>query len=124
MFQTEIRNQKIFELLEEAAREAEPIQCSKHSSAIVYKKQVLAVATNSRKSHPLQRQFGGPDKIVLHSEVAAIVKVINLHGADILKKCSLYNFRLTKGGKVGISRPCAGCQRAIEAFGIRKVYWT
>lgn len=124
MFQTQTENKKIFDLLFDAASQTEPIQCSRHASAIVYKKQVLAVATNSRKSHPMQERFGGPNKIILHSETAAIVKVINMHGADILKKCSLWNLRLTTGGKIGISRPCASCQKAIDAFGIRKVFYT
>jgi cytidine deaminase len=124
MFQTQTSNKKIFDLLFEAASQAEPIQCSRHASAIIYKKQVLVVGVNSRKTHPLQERFGGPNKPVLHSETAAIVKVISLHGADILKRCSLWNLRLTKGGKVGISKPCASCQRAIDAFCIRKVFYT
>lgn len=124
MFQTQIKNQKVFDLLFDAASQADQIQGSRHSSALVYKRQVLAIGTNQKKSHPLQKRFGGEDKICLHSEIAAIVQVINQHGVEVLKSCSLYNLRLTKANRIGISKPCASCAKAIEAFGIRKVFYT
>ncbi len=124
MFRSTTQNEKLFSTLFEAAKTADLIQGSQHASAIVYRKQIIAIGLNSRKSHPLQRQFGGPEKIVLHSETAAIVKAINLHGSEILRHCSIWNLRLTKGGNVGNSKPCASCQKAIDAFGIKKVYWT
>lgn len=97
----------------------------RHASAITYKNRVLAVGVNQRKSHTLQRRFSGRDeKVWLHSEITAIVKVINRYGTKILKDCELYNLRLTRGGEIGISKPCEACQKAIEAFGIKKVHWT
>lgn len=114
----------MLDLLFDAARNAQPIQGSRHSSVLLFKKQVLSVGVNSLKSHPLQKKFGGEKKIFLHSEMSAIVQAINQHGSDVLQKCELYNLRLTKAGNVGLAKPCAACQRAIDAFKIRKVYWT
>jgi len=123
-FSTEITNQKIFDALFSAAQDAETIQCSRHASAIVYKRQILAIGRNSRKSHPMQARFGGENKICLHSEIDGIVRVINQHGADILKRCDLYNLRITKSGKIGLAKPCESCYKAVSAFGIKKVFWT
>ena len=123
-FDTSTKNDKLFSLLFDAAQTADLIQSSRHASAIIYKKQVLAVGVNSRKTHPLSCRFNGPDKICLHSELHAIIQVINQHGPEILKRCSLWNLRITKGGKIGSSKPCVGCQRAIDAFGIKEIFWT
>ena len=121
-FKTE--NRKIFDVLFETAKSSE-FEQHRHASAITYKNTLLAVGINKAKSHPLQKRFSeSDDRIQLHSEIDTIVQVINNHGADILKECSLYNLRLTKGGNIGISKPCDSCQRAIEVFGIERVYWT
>lgn len=102
MFQTEIKNDKVYSLLIEAAQTAEPIQRNRHSAAIVYKKRILTIGKNSRRSHPMQKLFG----------------------VDTLKRSSIYCLRLTKADKVAIIKPCASCRKAIDAFSIKKVFWT
>jgi tRNA(Arg) A34 adenosine deaminase TadA len=124
MFQTESRNSKIFDLLFNAAQEAEIVQTSRHASCILYKKQLLSVGKNSRKTHPLSVKFNGETKPCLHSELQAIISAINQHGVEILKRCDLYNLRITNSGKIGLAKPCPGCQKAIDSFGIRRVYYT
>ena len=117
-------NDRIFELLRAAAQRSE-FQQHRHSTAIVHKGKVLAVGINQKKSHTLQKQFSGRDtKIWLHSELAAMIKVINRYGPEILGDCELYNLRLTKGGNIGLAKPCETCSRAIDSFGIGKVFWT
>lgn len=123
-FNTATKNDRLFAMLFDAAQTAELIQGSRHASAITYKKQILALGVNSRKTHPLSSKYNGPEKVCLHSELAAIIQVINQHGSDILKRCSLWNLRLTKGGNIGTSKPCAGCQKAVDAFGIKRVFYT
>lgn len=124
MFQTEIKNDKVYSLLIEAAQTAEPIQRNRHSAAIVYKKRILTIGKNSRRSHPMQKLFGGEDRICVHAEVDAIIRCINLFGTETLKRSSIYCLRLTKADKVAISKPCASCRKAIDAFSIKKVFWT
>lgn len=63
-------------------------------------------------------------RIYLHAEMDAIIRTINNHGVEILKECDLHVIRLTKGNKLGMSKPCPGCQEAIKAFGIKNVYWS
>lgn len=81
---------------------------------------------NKYKSHPLMQEFN-PDnleKIYLHAEIDCIIRGINLFGVEWLKECSLYVLRIRKDGKIGNSKPCKGCMRAIEAFDIGEVKWT
>lgn len=118
-------DKQMLSFLEREALEGEAIRGSKHACAIVHKNKLLAVGTNKLKTHPIMLKYGKNEKaIFLHAEMDAIVRVINLHGADILSECDLYVMRLTQGNKVGNSKPCSGCQRAIEAFNIKKVYHT
>lgn len=124
MFQTEIRNQKIFDLLFEKAKGAELIATSRHASALVYKKQVLAVGLNSRRSHPMAKKFNVEDKVCVHSELSAVLQVLNQYGPDVLKRCSIYNLRLTSKDRVAGSKPCPGCSRMLDAFGVVKRFWT
>ena len=111
--------------LEPIARRSVLIRHSKHAAAITYNNKVLAVGESKYKTHPFQKkiqeQVGNKERIYLHAEVDAIIKVINKHGTDILKECELHVIRITKGGSVGCSKPCTGCQRAIDAFNIRRV---
>lgn len=122
MFKTE--NEKIYRLLcEEAIGSEYPKH--RHAACIVHKGRVLSIGTNRQKSHPMQKKFADKDcKIFLHAELSAIIQVINRHGVDILTESELYVLRLTKGGNIGNSKPCTGCAKAIEAFGIEKVFWT
>lgn len=124
MFHTEIKNKKIFDTLFEHAKDAETIQTSRHSAAIVHKRKILALGRNSRKTHPLQKQFAGSEKPCLHAETDAIIRCINLHGSDILKDSAIYCLRLTNSEKVAISKPCPSCRRLIDSLGIKRIYWT
>ncbi len=63
-------------------------------------------------------------KIYLHAEISAIVKCISKYGNEILPECSLYVMRISRGNNVSLSKPCETCQKVIDAFGIKKVYWT
>lgn len=124
VFTSQTTNSRLFDTLFETAKTAYTFNTSRHSAAIVYKRKIIATGVSQIKTHPLQKKYGIELKEYLHAEVAAIVNAINLHGSDILQYCSIYCLRITNTEKIGISKPCAGCMRAIEAFKIRKIYWT
>jgi len=91
----------------------------------VYKGKVLHTGIAKRKTHPLMLKFSeNQKKIYLHAELDCIVKCLNAHGAEILTECDLYCLRITKEKDIGLSKPCAVCQKAIAAFKIRNVYWS
>lgn len=116
---------QLWERLYSEAHKADMVRSSRHSAAIVLKGQIISIGHNKYKTHPIMLKYGKNDKsIYLHAEIDAIVKAINNHGVEVLKKCHLYVLRINKMGQIDKSCPCSGCQRAIEAFQIKKVCYT
>lgn len=115
----------IWSILEAHADHADMVRSSKHAAAIVYKGTILSIGRNQYKTHPIMKLYGRNDKaIYLHAEIDAIVRCINKYGSEILTKCSIYVLRSDKLGRISNSCPCEGCSRAINAFGIKKVFHT
>lgn len=103
----------------------ERIGGSKHCAAVVYKNRVISLGRNQLKTHPLMRSFQSTSyKIYLHAEIDAIQKAIRMHDESFLRDCEMYVLRITRGGNIGYSKPCVGCQRAITNYGFRKVVFT
>ena len=117
--------QVIFRTLVSDALKCEMIQNSKHSACLVYKNKVISRGIAKRKTHPLMLKFSeNQKKIYLHAEIQCLIKCINCYGTEILSECDLYCLRVTKGNSIGLSKPCSVCQKAIQAFDIRNVYWS
>lgn len=94
--------------------------------AIIYdrKGRVLSIGHNSYvKTHPLQAQHaraaGEPDRYFLHAEIHAIVKCKNINRA-----AKIFVSRWDSQGKPQLAKPCAVCQSAIDAAGIRQIFYT
>ena len=118
-------SEKIFDLLKEESRNADRVKSSQHAACVVYKKQILSVGWNRKKSHPMMSRFSYKEhQIYLHAEVDALIRAINQYGNEILKESDLYVLRTTKAGNVADSKPCSGCTDVINAFGIKNVYWS
>jgi len=89
------------------------------------KGRVLSEAYNSYvKTHPKQKRFarlvGKPRCEYLHAEVAAIIRALKV-GVPY----SIFVERRTmKTGRVGLAKPCAICQLAIQEVGIKIVEYT
>jgi len=98
---------------------------SRHCAAIFKGNSVTAYGVNRDKTHPLCYYYGkNPEAIYLHAELDAIVKTLNRHGPSRLMGATIAVCRTTKDGKFANSKPCKGCQRAIDAFGLKVVYTT
>ena len=124
-FNTTVKDDSIFDKLFDTAITVTDCAAHRHAAAIVYRKQILSIGKNQLKTHPMMLRYQTDEtKIYLHAEIDAIIKTINMYGTDILKRCDIYVMRLTGGGNVGMSKPCRGCQKAIDAFKIRGVFWT
>ena len=85
--------------------------------------QLLSTASNSyTKTHPIQKYFaervGHPEKIYLHAEIAAILRCKDkpIHRIQV--------YRYGKDGQPLLSKPCAICEEAIRAYGIKEVYYS
>lgn len=112
----------VFKELLKHVHGADMVGNSLHCAAIVHKGSILSIGVNKKKTHPIQKLFADkPEKDCIHAEIDAIVKVKD---KDILKECELYVLRLTKGNRIGNSKPCAGCMNALSYYGIKKFHWT
>lgn len=85
---------------------------------------VLSRATNNyTRSHPIQARFaegvGQPDRIFLHAEIAALVK---LRGNQ--RPSRIHIERYTKDGNPALAAPCAVCQAAIKHWKVKHVTYT
>lgn len=78
------------------------------------------------KTHPLQSRFARipGETIYLHAEIATLAKALKRISLGELNNSTLYVARLRADGTWGNAKPCEGCARAIDAFGLRKVIHT
>lgn len=129
--ETNSRNSKYINLLAKIAINVNPVASARIAAAIVYKNDVIAIGTNSLKTHPFQAKFGkNKCSIHLHAETDAIKNALKLITQEELAKSTLYICRVkyvdhTKKKVIfGLSKPCDGCARAIVNFNIKKVIYS
>lgn len=63
-------------------------------------------------------------KNTLHAEASAIRKLLDRRALGDLVGADIYVSRYTRGGAIGMARPCPSCMGLIRAVGIRNVYFT
>ncbi len=63
-------------------------------------------------------------KLSVHAEEAAILKLLKSRRQSSLVGADLYVTRFTPGGRIGLAKPCDMCQALIQAVGIRRVFFT
>lgn len=110
---------------------ANPNPQEKFAAAIVFRNRIVSIGLNSMKSHPMAAKYGkNKEAIYLHSEVDCIKNALREIDIDDFTKCDLYVVRVKKTKPFskqyvwGLSKPCCGCDRAITAFGIKRVIYT
>ena len=82
-----------------------------HGAIVESGGRVLAMATNSAR--PFKGAFS------THAEIAALAKA-----GLLAKDADLYVSRFCPSGRMGLSRPCPDCHKAIEAAGIKRVFYS
>ena len=60
----------------------------------------------------------------MHAEAAAILKLLKRRKLSDLAGSEIYITRYTRGGRVGLARPCPDCSELIHSCGIHKVHYT
>lgn len=101
---------------------------AKLGCVVAYNKNILSVASNSEKTHTLQKVYNkfrnfNPDEASnkLHSEIHALSWLI---GKPInWSKIELYIYRELKNGQPAISKPCEACSKLIKDLGIKTVFY-
>jgi len=111
-------------LISEAIQISTGIRGSKHAAALVYRGRVVAIGHNKLKSHPIMKDYHRVGQVFLHAEADVIQKTVREKRYN-LQDLSLWVLRVTaKGLRLADSKPCSGCSRLIDHYGIEEVYWT
>lgn len=114
---------RLSELLVIAADMSE-FKKNRHAAAIYIGNRLISIGVNQLKSHPLQAKFGhNEEAIFLHAEIDAIRNALKRVNSLALQRATLYVAR-SKNGRMRLSKPCSGCQKAIIHFNISNVIWT
>ena len=129
---TEKRHLKHLHNLTVIARDIEPVKSARIAASIVHKNQIISIGINSYKSNPLQKRFGKNSfAIFMHAEISAINNALRiLKDKQALENTTLYIARMKKtdyGNNEWLwayTRPCMGCQKAIDYFRIKRVIYT
>lgn len=101
----------------------------KMAAGITYKKKLLSVGINQRKTHPIMCNHGyKEEQIYLHAEADAIRNFLNSYDPNFLSNCALHVVRVKKdpdGNYVeSLAKPCNGCMNLIYTYNIKEVTWT
>ena len=123
-------NAKIFDETFKLAQAVEPVRGARIAAAVVRKGKVISYGFNHKKSHPFQAKFCKNNHAVFfHAEVHAIKNALTTVDVNDLSKCELYIVR-AKRDKTnrkwisGMSKPCSGCQKCIDLFDLKSVYYS
>lgn len=96
----------------------------------VYKGSIVATASNSNKTSPLQARYNiyrfnadTPDKC--HCETALVQKLRWKFGDSLdWTKVHIYLYREYKDGTIAPSRPCPSCMTMLRELGIKRIAYT
>jgi deoxycytidylate deaminase len=83
---------------------------------IVKKNRIVSVGFNKLKTHPKSTHKYNS----LHAEVDALIKAI----PEDCKGAEAYVYREKRTGQLGNARPCASCYSALQAAGIKVIYYS
>ena len=102
---------------------------ARHAACVVIQNDIVAFGVNEMKSHPFQAKFSkNKEAVYLHAETSAIKNALKYVSVDDLERATLYVARIKSCPNhllhFGLSRPCSGCVRCINTFGIRQVVFS
>ena len=125
------RDMRILNDLHKMAMDVPPVQNARLAAAVAIRATVLAFRHNQLKSHPFHRTYGkNEDSLFWHAETHAIHNFIRRNHPDDLHRATLYVARVkrptitSRDFILGMARPCRGCMKCIEAFGIPRIVYS
>lgn len=125
------RDLRVMNFLRRQAIDVKPVGSARIAAAVAIRNEVISLGHCQMRTHPFQARYAkNPDAIYLHAETNAISNSLNHVSKKDLSKATLYIRRVKLPTKDsfefvdGLAKPCAGCMRAIIAFGIKKVVYS
>ena len=122
---------EIFSETFKLAQSIVPVRSARIAASVVCRGKVVAYGYNHKKSHPFQAKFcKNKDAVFFHAEVHAIKNSLRIIGVDDLAKCDLYIVRAKRENSsqktwvTGMAKPCSGCQKCIEDFDLKNIYYS
>lgn len=103
-----------------AAREAMKSSFKQHRLGAVIVKGSRVLSTGFNK-HGYNSYNHTP---TMHAEASAVLKLLKQRRLADLVGSEIYVTRYTKGGRVGLARPCPDCTNLLKSVGIRRVHYT
>jgi len=98
-----------------------------HVSLIIKGNRILSVGVNSERSHPIAKKLKqSKDSDSQCAELNACLKLGLSHRDELpdFSGLTIIAVRVLKCGKLGMSKPCIGCQKLIRQCGFKRVYYT
>jgi len=89
-----------------------------HGAVIIYRGRIIG------KGHNTYVNSSYIEKSSLHAEVSAINDALKKITKEELKKCELVIIRVNKLGECLNSKPCCNCERVINNYSIKKVFYS
>jgi len=127
---TEIRDRQFIELAIDLAKTHFPgTRINKKSrlcAVIASRGKLICYGFNRDKTHPLAARYQkNEDAIYMHAELNSILYALKEISPKKLKKATLYVGRV-KGleNSWGLAKPCLGCQKALKAYGIKRIVYS
>ena len=123
-------NTEIFNETFKLAQSVEPVRGARIAAAVVRRGKVISYGYNHKKSHPFQNRFcKNRHAVFFHAEVHAIKNALKSVDVEDLSKCELYIVRAKRNSTnrkwiTGMSKPCSGCQKCIDLFDLKSVYYS
>lgn len=121
------RDRKYIDEAIQLARAGERVGGARLGAILVIGNRVMSMGQNLYKTHPMQKRFARrPDAIFQHAEINCLINFLRNNDAAELKKATLYVGRVfgEEMDQIGEAKPCPGCTKAINHYGIGKVVHT
>ena len=121
---------EIFQEVFKLAQSVEPVRGARIAASVVHKGKVVSYGYNHKKSHPFQAKFRkNAHAVFFHAEIHAIKNALQIIDVDDLSNCELYIVRAKRDNNnkrwiTGLSKPCNGCQKCIDLFELKNIYYS
>lgn len=89
-----------------------------HGAVLIYRGKIVGRGRNTYNNSSYS------EKSSLHAEVSAIKDGLKKISTEELKKCELVIIRVNRSGDCVNSKPCCKCERFINNFNIKKVFYS